>query len=96
MSKSTLKNTLKSTPIPLFLSYYILCSKITIPLYMVETLRYEKTYFRGVYKDIGVLKKGAQKRNFSYFRKLYRGSIKGVMKGDRKSNLKEHLKRDSP
>lgn len=63
---------------------------------MVETLRYEKTYFRGVYKDIGVLKKGAQKRNFSYFRKLYRGSIKGVMKGDRKSNLKEHLKRDSP
>lgn len=55
---------------------------------MVETIRYEKTYFRGVYKDIGVLKKDAQKRNFSYFRKLYRGSIKGVMKGDRKSNLK--------
>lgn len=97
MSKSTLKNTLKSTPIPLFLSYYILCSKITMTLYMVETIRYEKTYFRGVYKgDIGVLKKDAQKRNFSYFRKLYRGSIKGVMKGDRKSNLKEHLKRDSP
>ena len=55
---------------------------------MVETIRYEKTYFRGVYKDIGALKKDAQKRNFSYFRKLYRGSIKGVMKGARKSNLK--------
>lgn len=34
---------------------------------MVETIRYEKTYFRGVYKDIGVLKKRRSETKFLVF-----------------------------